>query len=188
MRGGVQLPKRTSPSKGRGLTAPSLLQGVLGAPKRSFHLKREPAEGGQAAPKARQVFGFVFWEGDMKINFFKISEFECKCGCGNSDVSEGLIVRLELLRRILGRPIVITSGRRCVRHNGDVGGSPVSRHMYGRACDVRWDGSKEFLGAFRAAFGDPHCECIAGAGYIHVALPVEEATSIMWDGNAIRGA
>lgn len=124
----------------------------------------------------------------MKINYFKIGEFECKCGCGNSDVSEGLVVRLELLRRVLGRPIVVTSGRRCLRHNGDVGGSPVSRHMYGRAADVRWDGSKEFLAAFRAVFGDPHCECIAGAGYIHVALPVEEATSIMWDGNAIRGA
>lgn len=123
----------------------------------------------------------------MVISHFKMKEFECRCGCGNSDVSEGMVVRLELMRRILGRPITITSGRRCVRHNGDVGGSPVSRHMYGRAVDIRWGGDREFLEIARVVFGDPHCECIAGAGYIHVAIPVEAATSVMWDGNPIRG-
>lgn len=123
----------------------------------------------------------------MIVKYFKPDEFACKCGCGVHEVSVALIVRLELLRRIVNRPLVITSGRRCVSHNEAVGGASMSRHLYGRAADIRWNGGPAFLEACREAFREAACECIPGTGYIHVSLPVTESTAPMWDGGEIEG-
>ena len=40
------------------------------------------------------------------------------------------------LREAWGKPLTITSGYRCARHNAEVGGVPNSRHMRGLAADV----------------------------------------------------
>ena len=69
---------------------------------------------------------------------FKRSEFACKCGCGFDTVDAVLIRVLEDLRTaFLDRPILITSGNRCPKHNKAVGGSPRSQHMTGKAADFR---------------------------------------------------
>ena len=51
----------------------------------------------------------------MKISaHFDSKEFECKCGCGLSDMNPLLIDGLEKLRSVIGdKPIIVTSGRRC---------------------------------------------------------------------------
>lgn len=123
----------------------------------------------------------------MIVKYFKPDEFACKCGCGAHEISEALIVRLELIRRVCRRPIMITSGRRCLDHNKAVGGAPMSRHMYGRAADIRWNGNSEALEIVREVFREAACECIPGAGYIHVAVPTGEATAQMWTGGEIEG-
>jgi uncharacterized protein YcbK (DUF882 family) len=51
-------------------------------------------------------------------------------------VTQELLVHLEQLRSIIGRPIPITSGYRCPEHNLAVGGVPRSQHLTGRAADV----------------------------------------------------
>lgn len=46
---------------------------------------------------------------------------------------------VELLQRIrdhFDRKITVTSGCRCERYNKEVGGSPKSQHLYGRAADI----------------------------------------------------
>lgn len=47
-----------------------------------------------------------------------------------------LVVRLERLRRALGRPVRIVSGRRCPVHNAAVSGAARSRHVHGDAADI----------------------------------------------------
>lgn len=56
-------------------------------------------------------------------------EFRCRCGCGKLIVSEELLEALEELRELLGKPIHILSGCRCLKHNSAVGGYRRSQHL-----------------------------------------------------------
>jgi len=67
---------------------------------------------------------------------FTSSEFVCKC-CGEVIIDQRLIDKLELLRAELGRPIIITSGYRCPKHNREVGGVVNSQHILGKAVDIK---------------------------------------------------
>lgn len=66
---------------------------------------------------------------------FKESEFKCKCKCGEVIVIPRVFNTLQALRDKINRPIVVTSGYRCVKHNDEVGGSIGSAHLFGLAAD-----------------------------------------------------
>lgn len=77
---------------------------------------------------------------------FTTEEFACKCGCGlgtkEVDISEDLISKLNLLRNLYGKSMVVKSGARCQEHNKKEGGKPLSAHTPGeklnqcRAVDI----------------------------------------------------
>ena len=69
-------------------------------------------------------------------NYFKLSEFACKCGCGFCEPDIRLIDALNVIRGKLGAPIAVTSGCRCKEHNKSVGGSADSAHLRGTAADI----------------------------------------------------
>lgn len=76
-----------------------------------------------------------------KVKYFKKSEFKCQCGgkyCNGypAEMSSKLIDILEELRVYFGKPITITSGLRCKKHNAEVGGVSNSQHQYGKAADI----------------------------------------------------
>ena len=48
-----------------------------------------------------------------------------------------LAVFLEQVRKLIGKPIIISSGFRCLEVNAAVGGRPNSDHLYGRAADTK---------------------------------------------------
>lgn len=77
--------------------------------------------------------------GDLSKHFNK-REFACKCGCGfglkDGDVSLELVKRLEEIREHFQRPISVTSGCRCEKHNKAVGGAALSKHKLGIAADI----------------------------------------------------
>jgi len=87
--------------------------------------------------------------GDLTKNF-STSEFRCKC-CGGVVVNQQLVAMLQRMRDQLGRPMVITSGYRCLRHNALVGGVSDSYHMQGMAADVVYQGGLELLTLVQAA-------------------------------------
>ena len=80
------------------------------------------------------------------MKYFKMSEFECRCGC-EMDSTDSPQVReniealveavLDPVRERFGKPIFVNSGYRCPRHNAAVGGVPNSQHMRGEAADIR---------------------------------------------------
>lgn len=82
-----------------------------------------------------------FWDG---IKHFKREEFKCKCGkyCDGYPVemSEKLIRVADRVRDHFGKPMIVSSGVRCERHNANVGGVSGSRHKLGKAMDFRVDG------------------------------------------------
>jgi zinc D-Ala-D-Ala carboxypeptidase len=63
-------------------------------------------------------------------------------------------IKLELVRKVLGKPIIITSGYRCPALNARVGGAATSAHTKGLAVD------------FKSSFGTPKeiCQRLLDAG------------------------
>ena len=78
---------------------------------------------------------------------FSLAEFRCRCHaqrCHTTLVHPRLVESLQTLRQLVARPLVITSGYRCITYNRVVGGRPRSFHTRGMAADVVCE-SLEFL-------------------------------------------
>lgn len=70
------------------------------------------------------------------INYFKESDFACKCGCGFNCISEELVFNLDEARSIAQIPFIVKSGCRCEVHNIAEGGEKDSSHKKGLAVDI----------------------------------------------------
>lgn len=68
--------------------------------------------------------------------YFKDSEFTCKCGCGTNLQKDGIKRIADEIREHFGRPAIISSGTRCIKHNKEVGGVAGSYHTTGNAIDI----------------------------------------------------
>lgn len=66
-----------------------------------------------------------------------LKEFECKDGSHQVVLKADLLDKLQQLRDLAGKPVVVTSGYRNAAYNLRVGGSPTSRHLRGEAADIR---------------------------------------------------
>lgn len=66
--------------------------------------------------------------GDLTENFSR-SEIECKCGCGENRISMDLMARSQIVRTVVGVPLTVTSGARCMKHNLAEGGDEDSEHV-----------------------------------------------------------
>lgn len=71
---------------------------------------------------------------------FHLSEYECRCGCGETLVDGDHIQKLQKFREKIGKPVRINSAYRCPAYNAKIGGASDSRHMYGDATDITADG------------------------------------------------
>ena len=69
---------------------------------------------------------------------FRSVEFDCHgVGCCNETlVDMQLVEYLQKIRDHFGKPIIISSGYRCERHNRSVGGATASKHKQGMAADI----------------------------------------------------
>ena len=67
---------------------------------------------------------------------FKLSEFACPC-CNRVMLHPKLLVKLIELRKILERPVYITSGYRCTKYNHQIGGVLNSYHCIGLSADIK---------------------------------------------------
>lgn len=90
--------------------------------------------------------------GDLSRDFGK-KEFVCRgkgCCDHKGQVVPELVAALQELRDRIGKPIHITSGFRCPKHNAFVGGDPHSQHMAGTAADICVTGVNTALLAIEA--------------------------------------
>lgn len=78
---------------------------------------------------------------------FLVSETAARRGIDNTPTDavvanlKRLAERLEQVRAIFHKPVIITSGYRCPELNVAVGGAKDSAHMYGRAADFNVPGA-----------------------------------------------
>lgn len=69
---------------------------------------------------------------------FRSTEFDCHGSgcCSKTLIDEKLVEYLQKIRDHFGKPIIISSGYRCERHNRSVGGATASKHKQGMAADI----------------------------------------------------
>lgn len=70
-------------------------------------------------------------------SYFSPSELSCKCGCGVATMSPLVMERLNELRAMYGKAIILNSAYRCPAQNALVGGKSDSAHLHGMAVDMR---------------------------------------------------
>ena len=69
---------------------------------------------------------------------FNSTEFDChgKGCCNTTLINETLVEYVQKIRDHFDKPITISSGYRCAKHNKNVGGATGSRHAKGDAADI----------------------------------------------------
>jgi len=123
------------------------------------------------------------------VEHFKKEEFLCPC-CASGEVSEVLVMWLEILRRAWGEPIFVNSGWRCAVRNLKVGGARASRDLIGCAADIRTKSPAapelpKFTLLAERLCRHSGWEFVLYPTFIHVAVPRDESER-KWSGGSIK--
>jgi len=92
---------------------------------------------------------------------FTSEELQCKCGCGDDKIDMVALQMLERARMYAQMPFHINSGKRCIKHNAEVGGKEDSAHLDGYAFDVKCDNSSDKFIMIR---------CFLRAGFVRLGI------------------
>jgi uncharacterized protein YcbK (DUF882 family) len=77
-----------------------------------------------------------------ELQFFKKSEFTCKCGCGRTFMEPDFLKKLDDLRSRVDFPFFVTSGFRCPSYNERISSTGrTGPHTTGRAVDLQLYGN-----------------------------------------------
>ena len=125
--------------------------------------------------------------GDLSKNFSKL-EVQCPCSCGANKISSVLIEKLQKVRNIIGRPIVITSGVRCEFYNASIKASRNSSHIpdehgIGNAVDIACTNSKdryELVEVAQKFFKRIGISEGSYGGFIHLDVDRSKVQEVMW--------
>lgn len=71
------------------------------------------------------------------MNYFSDNELRCKCGCGKLVHEPKALAKLNALRQLAGRPLILTSAYRCENHPNEVSKSKPGTHNQGIAFDIK---------------------------------------------------
>lgn len=104
---------------------------------KEYQAKNGLSADGICGEKTRAKLNELTWD---NIKHFKKSEFTCKCGCGLNNIDIKLVEILDNIREHFGQACTVTSGTRCAKHNKNVGGVANSRHLSGKAADIKVNG------------------------------------------------
>lgn len=94
----------------------------------------------------------MIWD---ELKYFKKTEFDCRCGCGQNKMQPDFLKKLDDLRERLDFPLIVTSGYRCPSHNMAVSttGGEGAPHTTGRAVDFSIMGTNAFRLITQASLG-----------------------------------
>ena len=125
--------------------------------------------------------------GDLSKNFSKL-EIMCPCGCGTDKISPVLIEKLQKVRNIIGRALIITSGVRCEFYNASIKASMNSSHIpddsgTGNAVDIACTNSTERYELVEVAQKFFQRIGISGGsygGFVHLDVDRSNDQEVMW--------
>ena len=125
--------------------------------------------------------------GDLSKNFSKL-EIMGPCSCGADKISPVLIEKLQKVRNIIGRSIIITSGVRCEFYNASIKASMNSSHIpddhgIGNAVDIACINSKdryELVELAQKYFKRIGISKGQYGGVIHLDVDRSKVQEVMW--------
>ena len=124
--------------------------------------------------------------GDLSPNFDR-SEFQCHhfgvpqpCPIVDRKPSEKLIEALEVMRKLLKRPLVINSGWRCEPANRFAGGVAGSAHLTGEAADIRATTSTERWELVTAALKAGITRIGIDGRFTHIDVSTDHPQQVIW--------
>lgn len=107
-------------------------------------------------------------EKTMSYPYFPAHEIQCKCGCGEQEMSPDFMHKLIVIRKQLQTPLYITSGYRCPVHNDRVSGTGEGGpHTTGRAVDISATGRLKYQ-IMEAAQAQGMTRFGIGKNFIHI--------------------
>ena len=123
----------------------------------------------------------------MNAKYFRPCEFVCHhCGdLPDNGMNPVLIAKLDELRGMIDRPIIVSSGYRCPVHNANVGGVRNSQHVKGNAADIWCNGvSVGYLADMAAKVGFDGIGRYYAEGFVHVDVRDNGASPnyYQWEG------
>jgi zinc D-Ala-D-Ala carboxypeptidase len=119
-----------------------------------------------------------------KIKWFQPSEFDDPTapGSGEAMMDYAFVERLDYLRRLWGRPLVINSGYRSQAHNIAVGGVKDSAHQRGLAADIQMHGLTDCIrfATVAAMNGLKRIGVDMKGGYVHLDSDLSLPSPAVW--------
>lgn len=103
----------------------------------------------------------------------------CPC-CGKYNVQERLLRALETVRIIVGFPMVVSSGTRCLAHNAAVKGKPDSEHLTGEGVDIKCLAGTTRYALIRAGLGVGFERIGVGPDFIHFGISDSLPQEVIW--------
>jgi len=113
------------------------------------------------------------------IKYFKPQEFQ-DSRTGSLKIALELVRKLDQLREMLGKPIVINSGYRTPETNRLVGGSPTSSHLYGLAVDIKCLSSATRFSIIQNAMMLGFRRIGVANNFVHLDIDPEKVQDVMW--------
>ena len=118
---------------------------------KSSEISKKPSLESPKKPgsEVKEEDGYYVWqkgENPVLSPYFSGREFSCKCSfpaCKKQRISKTLIVRLDLIRKEVKQPLIVTSAYRCHEYQAflraagiNTGGAKQATHGQGNAADV----------------------------------------------------
>jgi hypothetical protein len=126
---------------------------------------------------------FARYLGQFVVSYFAPVEFYCPCpdACvGKRDADARLRVRLERVRELYGKPVIVNSGVRCPAHNRKVGGVDSSEHLSGLGADLSCRSSRDRALMLGAALAAGFRRVGIAKTFIHVGASEELDQDVVW--------
>ena len=125
--------------------------------------------------------------GDLSKKFSK-PQIICPCSCGADKISPVLIEKLQKVRDIIDRPIIITKRVRCEFYNASIKASMNSSHIpddygIGNAVDIACLNSKDRYELVEVAQKFFNRIGISGGsygGFVHLDVDRSKVQEVMW--------
>ncbi len=120
----------------------------------------------------------------MSTEHFEDREFYCKCFrsqcAGKRAPHPDLLLRLERIRQLYRKPIVVLSGVRCVEQNAAVGGTCDSEHLVGKAADVACADSAARMALVKFALLADVRRVGIGRTFLHLGVSSSHDQDVCW--------
>lgn len=114
------------------------------------------------------------------MNYFPKIELICKCGCGLYNFSPFLLRVINQIRHNLGRSLIAKSACRCIPHNLEEGGTPLSDHLTGEGIDLKAIHSHTRFIILETAFMLEIRRIGLATTYIHLGVNKANPQEVFW--------